>query len=75
MSFLKTARGLATKVPSNLKGKSKSSQEWITRQLTDPYVERAKVGEADTRVWFVIFMKLLLDDELPMPVVLQAARD
>ncbi|XP_058450066.1 rRNA methyltransferase 2, mitochondrial [Malaya genurostris] len=39
---------LATKwfgkiVPSNLKGKKKSSQEWLTRQLNDPYVERAKI--------------------------------
>ncbi|XP_058818142.1 rRNA methyltransferase 2, mitochondrial [Topomyia yanbarensis] len=30
-------------VPSNLKGKKKSSQEWLTRQLNDPYVERAKI--------------------------------
>lgn len=34
---------LAKVVPTNLKGKSKSSQEWITRQLSDPYVERAKM--------------------------------
>ncbi|ODM95658.1 rRNA methyltransferase 2, mitochondrial, partial [Orchesella cincta] len=28
-------------VPSNLKGKSKSSQEWMARQLNDPYVKKA----------------------------------
>lgn len=28
-------------VPKNLKGKSKSSQEWLTRQLNDPYVKKA----------------------------------
>lgn len=38
-------RSLATKAPTNLRGKSKSSQEWIARQLADPYVERAKVRE------------------------------
>ncbi|XP_077980590.1 rRNA methyltransferase 2, mitochondrial-like [Glandiceps talaboti] len=30
---------LAKKVPRNLKGRSKSSQEWIARQLNDPYVK------------------------------------
>lgn len=28
--------------PHNLKGKSTSSQKWITRQLKDPYVKRAR---------------------------------
>lgn len=70
MSFLNTVRGLATKVPSNLKGKSKSSQEWITRQLADPYVERAKVSENDTRVFEKILLKFFLDDELSVPVLL-----
>ncbi|XP_058059768.1 rRNA methyltransferase 2, mitochondrial [Anopheles bellator] len=37
------ATKLAKVVPSNLKGKSKSSQEWLTRQLRDPFVERAKM--------------------------------
>lgn len=31
-------------VPNNLKGKKKSSQEWLTRQLNDPFVERAKMA-------------------------------
>lgn len=30
-------------VPKNLKGRSKSSQEWLTRQLADPFVEKAKM--------------------------------
>lgn len=29
--------------PNNLKGKSVSSQHWLTRQLSDPYVEKAKL--------------------------------
>ncbi|XP_055931026.1 rRNA methyltransferase 2, mitochondrial-like [Argiope bruennichi] len=29
-------------VPTNLKGKSKSSQEWLTRQLNDEYVKRSR---------------------------------
>lgn len=34
---------LAKTVPSKLKGKSKSSQEWLSRQLVDPYVQKAKI--------------------------------
>ncbi|XP_044739272.1 rRNA methyltransferase 2, mitochondrial [Chrysoperla carnea] len=30
-------------VPTNLKGKKVSSQQWLTRQLNDPYVEKAKM--------------------------------
>ncbi|XP_062555462.1 rRNA methyltransferase 2, mitochondrial [Armigeres subalbatus] len=30
-------------IPTNLKGKSKSSQQWLMRQLNDPYVEKAKM--------------------------------
>jgi hypothetical protein len=33
---------VAKTVPKNLKGKSKSSQEWLTRQLNDPYVKKAQ---------------------------------
>ncbi|PSN49184.1 rRNA methyltransferase 2 [Blattella germanica] len=29
--------------PTKLKGRSKSSQEWLIRQLADPYVEKAKM--------------------------------
>lgn len=29
-------------VPDNLKGKSKPSQEWLTRQLNDPYVKKSR---------------------------------
>uniref|UniRef100_A0A182RYP5 rRNA methyltransferase 2, mitochondrial n=1 Tax=Anopheles funestus TaxID=62324 RepID=A0A182RYP5_ANOFN len=42
-TFGGAAKTFAKVVPSNLKGKSKSSQEWLTRQLRDPYVERAKM--------------------------------
>ncbi|KAH8394518.1 hypothetical protein KR215_002746 [Drosophila sulfurigaster] len=41
--FLQTQNNVhyAKQQPNNLKGKSKSSQEWLTRQLADPYVEKA----------------------------------
>lgn len=29
--------------PNNLKGKKMSSQQWLVRQLKDPYVEKAKM--------------------------------
>lgn len=34
---------LAKETAKNLKGKSVSSQQWLERQLADPYVERAKM--------------------------------
>ncbi|XP_055642425.1 rRNA methyltransferase 2, mitochondrial [Toxorhynchites rutilus septentrionalis] len=34
---------LAKVIPNDLKGRKKSSQEWLTRQLNDPYVEKAKM--------------------------------
>ncbi|KAK4874576.1 hypothetical protein RN001_013936 [Aquatica leii] len=30
-------------VPNNIKGKGSSSAKWLTRQLSDPYVEKAKM--------------------------------
>ena len=47
-------------VPSNLKGKSKSSQEWLTRQLNDPYVEKAKMMKLRCRSAFKL---LEIDDK------------
>lgn len=38
-----TSSILRKEVAKNLKGKSKSSQEWLTRQLKDPYVKYAKI--------------------------------
>lgn len=49
MSNLFISRNLSTSlnvckkiIPNNLKGKKVSSQHWLTRQLQDPYVEKAK---------------------------------
>lgn len=42
-NILITARSYSTKVPTNLKGKKKSSQEWLLRQFKDPYVEKSKL--------------------------------
>lgn len=38
-----TVGALFKETPNNLKGRKKSSQEWITRQLKDPYVEKSKL--------------------------------
>lgn len=38
-----TSYHLYKQVPKDLKGRSKSSQEWLTRQLSDPYLEKAKM--------------------------------
>nr|CAD7614543.1 unnamed protein product [Timema genevievae] len=38
--------------PTNLKGRSKSSQEWLSRQLADPYVEKAKMSNYRCRSAF-----------------------
>nr|CAD7459741.1 unnamed protein product [Timema tahoe] len=46
-------------VPTNLKGRSKSSQEWLSRQLADPYVEKAKMSNYRCRSAF----KLIEIDE------------
>jgi hypothetical protein len=34
---------LSKKVPERLKGRSKSSQDWLIRQMNDPYVSKAKM--------------------------------
>ena len=39
---LHTCSALLKERPTNLKGKSHSSQLWLTRQLKDPYIEKAK---------------------------------
>ncbi|XP_053999010.1 rRNA methyltransferase 2, mitochondrial [Hylaeus anthracinus] len=39
---LYTCNTLFRETPENLKGKKHSSQLWLTRQLQDPYVEKAK---------------------------------
>lgn len=38
-----TTRHLSKVQPNNLKGRSSSSQKWLTRQLADPFVEKAKM--------------------------------
>ncbi|XP_006818238.1 rRNA methyltransferase 2, mitochondrial-like [Saccoglossus kowalevskii] len=40
------------KSPTDLKGRSKSSQEWLSRQLNDPYVKRAQMGNYRARSAF-----------------------
>lgn len=45
--------------PNNLKGKSKTSQDWLTRQLNDPYVKRSRYDNYRARSAY----KLLEIDE------------
>lgn len=40
---ISTSYQLFKELPKNLKGRSKSSQEWLMRQLADPYVEKARM--------------------------------
>lgn len=40
--LLHTTCSLRKIVPNNLSGKSKSSQEWLTRQLNDEYVRKSR---------------------------------
>lgn len=41
--FTTTALQSAKVIPENLKGKNVSSQLWLQRQLSDPYVQKAKM--------------------------------
>lgn len=40
--YFRTCTNLCRETPTNLKGKKHSSQLWLTRQMRDPYVEKAK---------------------------------
>lgn len=42
VKMISTTYQLSKELPNNLKGRSKSSQEWLVRQLADPYVEKAR---------------------------------
>lgn len=41
--MISTSYQLSKELPKNLKGRSKSSQEWLIRQLADTYVEKARM--------------------------------
>ncbi|XP_034248607.1 rRNA methyltransferase 2, mitochondrial isoform X2 [Thrips palmi] len=47
-----TCRTLFKETPTNLKGRKKSSQEWLTRQLKDPYVEKSRLENYRSRSAF-----------------------
>lgn len=42
VKMISTSYQLSKELPKNLKGRRKSSQEWLMRQLADPYVEKAR---------------------------------
>lgn len=50
--FSSSARRQAKKLPQNLKNRTKSSQEWLTRHLNDPYVKRANMENYRARSAF-----------------------
>lgn len=52
VACLHTSCAACKVVPKNLKGKSKSSQDWLTRQLNDPYVKLAKQHQYRARSAF-----------------------
>lgn len=63
-------------VPKNLKGRSKSSQEWLTRQLADPFVEKAKMLNYRWDLIYtnftVYYIEILIDQ---VPKCLQTSRN
>ncbi|XP_065214728.1 rRNA methyltransferase 2, mitochondrial [Planococcus citri] len=59
VSSFSTFAALRKEVPRNLKNKSKTAQEWISRQLSDPYVKEARIHNFRCRSAF----KLLQIDE------------
>lgn len=59
-NFTNSVVSFHKQVPSKLKGKSKSSQEWLTRQINDPYVEKAKMMNYRCRS---VFKLLEIDDK------------
>ena len=49
---LHTSARLCKTIPNNLKGRSASSQQWLTRQLNDPYVKKARYANYRARSAF-----------------------
>lgn len=52
LRYFSTFRVLFKETPINLKGRKKSSQDWLTRQLKDPYVEKARLENYRSRSAF-----------------------
>lgn len=40
--FHRLCSKLQKEIPQNLKGKSKSSQDWLTRHINDPFVKKSR---------------------------------
>ncbi|KAK3909434.1 rRNA methyltransferase 2, mitochondrial [Frankliniella fusca] len=47
-----TFQTMLKQIPNDLKGRKTSSQEWLRRQLKDPYVEKAKIENYRSRSAF-----------------------
>lgn len=62
------------KKPVKLKAKGHSSQEWLRRQMTDPYVEKARINNFRCRRWESIPLFLLIL-KCPPPQCLQIDRN
>ena len=50
--YFSTTLCLLKTIPNNLKGKSTSSQDWLIRQLNDPYVKKARYANYRARSAF-----------------------
>ena len=61
LKFSTTNELLNKIVPKNLKGKKKSSQEWLTRQLNDPYVKMASINNYRLVVYILIYLLIILN--------------
>lgn len=58
--FLEATLRFYSKKPVKLKAKGHSSQEWLRRQMTDPYVEKARMNNYRCRSSFKL---LEIDDK------------
>ena len=58
--YLHTTLAFLKKIPHNLKGKSTADQQWLQRQLNDPYVKASRVHNFRCRSAFKL---LEIDDK------------
>lgn len=58
MKYLLTAIDTCTRNSASYIRRFKSSQEWLARQMKDPYVEKARVSISKTsRIKYIKFIK------------------
>lgn len=79
MKYLLTAIDSCTRSSASYIRRFKSSQQWLARQMKDPYVEKARVSTSTTstieHIRFIKIFHHVLDNELSMSFVIQTPRD